>query len=149
MENPETEALCGADCGKCGFKTDCKGCRATCGSPFGGRCIAAEYIKVGGKSAFEKFKRQIISEFNALEIEGMPEITELYCLCGSFVNLEYPLPSGKTAKFLNDQNIYLGTQADCEFVDRCFGLVADMNFLLVCEYGENGTNPDIVAYRKR
>lgn len=106
-------------------------------------------IKVGGKSAFEKFKSQIISEFNALGIDGMPEITELYCLCGSFVNLEYPLPSGKTAKFLNDQNIYLGTQADCELVDRCFGLVADMNFLLVCEYGENGTNPDIVVYKKR
>lgn len=141
--------LCGANCNECGFKVNCKGCVETCGKPFGGNCIAAEYIKVGGKSAFEEFKNKIISEFNALKIEGMPEITELFCLCGSFVNLEYPLSNGTTVKFLDDKNIYLGTQVDCEFVDRCFGLVADMNFLLVCEYGENGTNPEIVAYKRR
>lgn len=141
--------LCGANCNECGFKANCKGCQETCGKPFGGKCIAAEYIKVGGKSAFEEFKNQIISEFNALNVEGMPKITELYCLCGSFVNLEYPLPSGGAVKFLDDKNIYLGTQVDCEFVDRCFGLVAGMDFLLVCEYGENGTNPEIVVYKRR
>ena len=141
--------LCGANCNKCGFKANCKGCGETCGKPFGGKCIAAEYIKIGGRSAFDEFKKQIISEFNALEIEGMPKISELFCLCGSFVNLEYPLANGTTVKFLDDKNIYLGTQVDCEFVDRCFGLVADMDFLLVCEYGENGTNPEIVLYKRR
>ena len=90
-----------------------------------------------------------MSEFNALGIEGMPEITELYCLCGSFVNLEYPMPSSEKIKLLDDKNIYLGTQVDCVFVDRCFGLVAGMDFLLVCEYGEGGTNPEIVIYKKR
>ena len=143
------DTLCGANCNKCGFKENCKGCVETCGKPFGGKCIAAEYIKIGGISAFDEFKKQIISEFNALKIEGMPKITELFCLCGSFVNLEYPLANGTTIKFLDDKNIYLGTQVDCEFVDRCFGLVADMNFLLVCEYGENGTNPEIVLYKRR
>ena len=141
--------LCGANCNECGFKENCKGCVETQGKPFGGKCIAAEYIKIGGISAFDEFKKQIISEFNALKIEGMPKITELFCLCGSFVNLEYPLANGTTVKFLDDKNIYLGTQVDCEFVDRCFGLVADMNFLLVCEYGENGTNPEIVLYKRR
>jgi len=141
--------LCGANCNECGFKENCKGCVETQGKPFGGKCIAAEYIKIGGISAFDEFKKQIISEFNALKIEGMPKITELFCLCGSFVNLEYPLANGTTIKFLDDKNIYLGTQVDCEFVDRCFGLVADMNFLLVCEYGENGTNPEIVLYKRR
>lgn len=143
------DTLCGANCNECGFKANCKGCVGTCGKPFGGKCIAAEYIKIGGISAFDEFKKQIISEFNALEIEGMPKITELFCLCGSFVNLEYPLANGTTIKFLDDKNIYLGTQVDCEFIDRCFGLAADMNFLLVCEYGENGTNPEIVVYKRR
>ena len=141
--------ICGTDCGECGFKAGCKGCEETCGHPFGGNCIAAEYIKVGGKSAFEEFKRQIISEFNALDVEGMPEITELYCLCGSFVNLEYTMPGGEKVKLLDDKNIYLGTQADCVFVDRCFGLVAGMDFLLVCEYGEGGTNPEIIIFKRR
>lgn len=141
--------ICGISCDNCAFNGKCKGCAQTCGSPFGGKCIAADYIKVGGKKAFEEFKKQIMSEFNALGIEGMPEITELYCLCGSFVNLEYPMPSSEKIKLLDDKNIYLGTQVDCVFVDRCFGLVAGMDFLLVCEYGEGGTNPEIVIYKKR
>lgn len=141
--------LCGADCNACGFKANCKGCEETCGSPFGGKCVAAEYIKIGEKNAFEDFKNQIISEFNALDIKGLPQIQELYCLCGFFVNLEYPLANGTTVKFLDDKNVYLGTQVDSPYVDRCFGLVADMSFLLVCEYGENGANPEIIAYKRR
>ena len=141
--------LCGANCNECGFKANCKGCAETCGRPFGGKCVAAEYIKIGGKPAFDEFKKKIIAEFNALKIEGMPEITELYCLCGSYVNLEYPLANGSTVKFLDDKNIYLGTQVECEFVDRCFGLVAGMDFLLVCEYGENGINPEIILFKHR
>ena len=142
-------ALCGANCNECSFKTNCKGCSETCGKPFGGKCVAAEYIKVGGKPAFNEFKENIIAEFNALGIEGMPKITELYCLCGSFINLEYPLENGSSVKFLDDKNIYLGAQVDCEFENRCFGLVADMDFLLVCEYGENGINPEVVLYKRR
>ncbi len=32
---------------------------------------------------------------------------------------------------------------------RCFGLVANMDFLLVSEYGANGENPEIILYKKR
>lgn len=32
---------------------------------------------------------------------------------------------------------------------RCYGLTADENYLLVCEYGEGGCDPEIVVYRKR
>ena len=32
---------------------------------------------------------------------------------------------------------------------RCYGLTADENYLLVCEYGENGSDPEIVVYRRR
>lgn len=140
---------CGADCSDCKFSGECRGCSETCGKPFGGNCLAAEYIKVGGKEMFEQFKRQIISEFNGLKIEGMPKITELYCLCGSFVNMEYPLPNGECVKFLDNKNIYLGTQAPCKFSDSCFGLVAGFGFLLVCQYDKNGANPEIVIYKRR
>ena len=41
----------------------------------------------------------------------------------------------------------------CEYNDgeliRCFGLVANMDFLLISEYGANGENPEIVLYKKR
>lgn len=83
----------------------------------------------------------------------MPKIKELFPLNGAFVNLEYPLSNGSTVKFLNNDEIYLGNQVECEFNDgeliRCFGLFAGMDFLLVSEYGSNGDNPEIVIYKKR
>lgn len=149
------KSICGADCENCGYgkNSNCKGCIATDGCPFGKKCFIARYIKTGGMDNYKIFRQQIINEFNALEIEGMPEITELFALNGAFVNLAYPMPNGKNMKFLDDNEIYLGTQAECLFDDgdgqRCFGLVAGMDFLLVSEYGINGSNPEIIIYKRR
>ena len=80
----------------------------------------------------------------------MPEVKELNALVGGYVNLEYTLPNGKTARFLDDGATYLGSQLESELGgDRCFGLVANMEFLLVCTYEENGANPELVIYKKR
>ena len=81
----------------------------------------------------------------------MPKVEELYPLNGSFVNLEYILPNNKKVKFLNDDEIYLGNQLEYKSkdIDRCIGIIANMNFLLVCEYGINGTNPELLLYKKR
>lgn len=109
------------------------------------------YADLGGKEKFEEFKAQIISEFNTLfRIEGLPKLENLSVLPGSFVNLEYTLPNGQRVKFLDDNATYLGSQLECEFGgNRCFGVVANMDFLLVCTYEENGENPELVMYRKR
>ena len=147
--------ICGANCADCGFgkNNGCKGCSETGGCPFGKQCFIASYIKAGGKDYYELFKKQLIDEFNSLKVDGMPEIKELFPLNGAYVNLGYPLPNGKTVKLLDDNDVYLGTQVECEFsdgiTDTCYGLVANTNFLLVCEYGENGTNPEIVIYKRR
>ncbi|MBQ6546596.1 MAG: DUF3795 domain-containing protein [Bacilli bacterium] len=148
------KAICGAKCDECEmFKTkECLGCKEVNGCPFGKKCWISKYIEVGGKSSFNELEKQIIDEFNSLNIEGMPKIDELYPLLGSFVNLEYPLPNNKKIKFLSDDESYLGTQVECLFNDdfkRCFGLLANMKFLLVCEYGENGSNPEIIVYKRR
>lgn len=95
--------ICGANCDLCSLRETCRGCAETCGRPFGGACLAAESIKAGGKERFAEQKRQLISQFNALGIEGMPEITELFCLCGSFVNLAYPMPNGRQVQLLDDK----------------------------------------------
>ena len=110
-----------------------------------------QYIKIGGIEMFEEFKKQIINEFNTLlGIEGLPKIENLNVLPGSFVNLEYRLPNGDIVKFLDDKASYLGSQLECEFGgDRCFGIVANMDFLLVCTYEKNGENPELVMYKKR
>ena len=108
------------------------------------------YEELGGGEKFEELKKQLIDEFNALHIEGMPKVEKLNALVGSYVNLEYRLPNGNTVRFLDDGTTYLGNQLECEFGgDRCFGILANMDFLLVATYGEGGTDPELVLYRKR
>ena len=108
------------------------------------------YSELGGEEKFDEFKKQIMDEFNALNIEGMPRVESLNVLSGSFINLEYTLPNGAKVKLLDDNSTYLGNQLACEFGgDRCFGIAANMQFLLVCTYEENGENPELVLYKKR
>ena len=74
----------------------------------------------------------------------------LNALVGSYVNLEYLLPNGAKVKFLDDNTTYLGNQLESEFGgDRCFGILANMDFILVCTYAEGGTDPELVLYKKR
>lgn len=108
------------------------------------------YKELGGGEKWEQQKRQLIAEFNALSIEGMPKVEKLNALVGKFVNLEYRLPNGKAVRFLDDETTYLGNQLPCEFGgDRCFGILANMDFLLVCTYEKSGDNPELVLYKKR
>ena len=142
-------AICGADCCKeCGRLTECGGCEACGGHPFGGDCVAAQAILAGGFEGFAALKAALIAEINALGIPGL-QVDDLNLLNGDYVNLEYPLANGATAKFLKDSDIYFGTQVEQENSDRCYGVVANRDFLLVCEYGCNGENPELVCYRKR
>lgn len=142
-------SICGADCKACGMREQCKGCSETGGRPFGGNCIAAECYQTGGEEAFIAYKNQLIQEFNALSVPDMPQITELCLLNGAYINLEYTLPNGQKIKLLEDGNIYLGYQAERQNSDRCYGLAADDTHLLVCEYGCNGADPQIVIYKRR
>ena len=104
--------------------------------------------KLGDKDKFEEIKAQLISEFNTLlHIEGLTKVKDLNVLPGEFVNLEYTLPNGEKVKFLDDNATYLGNQLEGE--SKCYGIVANMDFLLVCTYEENGENPELVMYRKR
>ena len=108
------------------------------------------YAELGDNGKFEQFKQKLIGEINDLHIEGMPRLEKLNALVGKYVNLGYTLPNGKTVQFLDDKKTYLGNQLECEFGgDRCFGIVADMDFLLVCTYEKDGANPELVLYKKR
>lgn len=100
----------------------------------------------GGK--FEELKKQLIDEINALGIEGMPKLEGLNALVGSYVNLAYPLPSGACVKFLNDGTTYLGNQLETG-EERCFGVLANVDFILVCTYGCEGAEPELLLYKKR
>ena len=106
--------------------------------------------QVGGKEKLEEFKRQLIDELNTLlSIEGLPRVEGLNVLSGEFINMEYTLPSGEKVKFLDDKKTYLGSQLEVKSGGRCVGIAANMDFLLICTYGENGEDPELVIYKKR
>ncbi|MBQ6281794.1 MAG: helix-turn-helix domain-containing protein [Oscillospiraceae bacterium] len=106
--------------------------------------------QLGDDGQFETLKRQLIEEINALHIPDMPKLEKLNALVGAYVNLEYPLPGGMKAKFLDDRTTYLGNQLPSELEPgRCFGVLANMDFILICSYGAEGADPELVLYKKR
>jgi hypothetical protein len=80
----------------------------------------------------------------------MPKLEKLNALVGSYVNLAYRLPNGDHVRFLDDNATYLGNQLECEFGgDRCFGVLANMDFILISKYEADGQNPELLLYKKR
>ena len=151
------KALCGLlECETCPLWEKCGGCAETGGKPFGDTCLIAECCKSGGcenhGQAFAapcRLKEQLIAEFNALDIPDMEEVKSLNALLGAYVNLSYTLPSGQAIRFWDDNKVYLGNQLHKKGSDRCYGLTADENYLLVCEYGDEGRDAEIVVYQRR
>ena len=148
-------SICGAECAQCPSKDSCGGCRETNGRPFGRECVIAACCRNGGREHCGQcggtcaLKAPLIAEFNALGIADMAEVTDLNALLGSFVNLAYLLPNGQSVKLLEDEKMYLGNQIEKRNSSRCYGIVADENMLLVCEYGEGGSDAEIILYKKR
>lgn len=150
--NVATEALsiCDAACTDCMLRSTCHGCKATNDCPFGKQCFIAAMICAYGKEKLEAFKQKLIAEFNALHVEGMPKVEQLYALAGRFVNLVYPLPNGESVKFLDDDAIYLGSQLQSTTNRHlCYGMIAGEDFLLVSCYEADGQNPQLLVYQKR
>ena len=149
--------ICGLDCDECEGKATCPGCSEAAGVPHGGSCVLASCRQGEGRCRTDgscwqgecRLKQQLLGEYNALGIPDMPTVTELYALPGSYINLTYTLPSGQPAKLLRDNKFYLGNQLEKKGTARCYGLAADEDWPLVCEYGENGTDAEIVRLQKR
>jgi len=128
---------------------------ASGGHPFGGDCIVASCCQQRGLTdpadciaAIDELKAQLLAEFNALATTGMPVVTDLNTLRGAYVNLVYALPSGPV-QLLDDTKVYLGNQLEKTGTERCYGLAADAQVLLVCEYGDGGSDPEIVVFKRR
>ncbi|MBO4326142.1 MAG: zinc ribbon domain-containing protein, partial [Clostridia bacterium] len=108
------------------------------------------HAELGDGGKFEALKQQLIKEINDLHVPGMPEVDRLNALVGAYVNLAYPLPGGAAVKFLDDGTTYLGNQLEPEAGgDRCFGVLANVDFILICTYREGGADPELLLYKKR
>jgi hypothetical protein len=132
---------CGADCcQECGKLPECGGCEKCGGHPFGGSCIAER------RADYSELKLRLIEKINALDIKWLT-VSDLNLLNGNYVNLEYILPNGQKVRFLNDNDVYLGNQIEKTGDGRCYGVVANEEFILVCEYGCNGADPQLILYK--
>jgi hypothetical protein len=156
LEEYDLNTICGIDCSVCSYIKTCGGCIATHGQPFGKDCVIAKCCYDKGQNFCSEcpegsciFQEKLIEEFNNLGIEDMEVVTKLNALKGSYVNLEYTLPSGQTIRLLDDNKIYIGYQLEKKNSSRCYGIVADEKFLLVCEYGKDGTDAEIVVFKNR
>ena len=78
----------------------------------------------------------------------MREVSELYALKGSFINLEYSFPNGQIVKFWDDNKIYLGNQVHKKGSDRCYGIAADETYLMVSEYGDLGAEAEVIVWKR-
>lgn len=137
------KTYCGIDCCKdCEKLAECGGCERCHGHPFGGSCVAER------NQDFLGLKARLIDEINALGIKGLT-VNDLNLLNGAYVNLSYSLDNGTTVKFLNDKDIYFGDQIEQADSERCYGVVANESFILICEYGCGGADPEIVLYKRR
>lgn len=93
-------------------------------------------------------KQELIQKFNELAIPGMAPVTELYELKGDYINLTYHLPSGQEIKLWDDNETYYGAELCKSGSDRCYGLTASDKYLLVCEYGNGGSDAEIVLFKR-
>ena len=94
-------------------------------------------------------KQKLIEEVNALNIKDMPTIDNLFVLQGSFINQEYKI-NGNSVKLLDDNASYWGNQVEKQNAEgRCYGIACDEHYILVSEYGKDGTNPELVSFTRR
>ena len=91
-------------------------------------------------------KKTFIKEVNALAIEGL-QVDNLFVLQGSHINLPYTI-NGNTTKLLDDNATYWGTQVP-KNDGRYYGIACCDNFILVSEYGNSGSDAEIVVLKKR
>ncbi len=93
-------------------------------------------------------KKVYIEEVNALGIKDL-HIENLFVLQGSFINQEYKL-NGNSIFLLDNNATYWGTQVEKPDTEgRCFGIACDEKYILVSEYGKDGSDPEIVVLKKR
>lgn len=91
-------------------------------------------------------KQVFIDEVNALGIPGL-HIDNLYVLQGSYINQAYPV-NGNDVKLLDDAATYWCNQIAKED-GRCYGIACDERHILVSEYGVNGSDPELLIFKKR
>ena len=93
-------------------------------------------------------QEQLLAEIKKLGIKEFEKINSLNLLDGSYLNLEVELPNGTKAKLLDDNKKYYANQVDIACSDKCYGVAADEDFIIVYRYGCDGADAELVQIKK-
>ncbi len=99
-----------------------------------------------GQGGSHPLKKVFIEEVNALGIPGL-HVDNLYVLQGSFINQPYTI-NGNEVKLLDDNATYWGNQIQ-KTDGRCYGIACCEQYILVSEYGKDGSNAELVMLKRR
>lgn len=112
----------------------------------GVNCIyRTDEIDANGKVLPGSIEQRLLREFNKLGF--LPPLNSLYYGPGFLVNLTVFLPNGTPVQFWDDEGEYYIAQVPSTR-DKCFGLVGDEHHLVVYEYAKDGTDPELIMYKK-
>ena len=91
-------------------------------------------------------KKTFIDEVNALGIADL-HISNLYVLQGSYINQPYTI-NGNTFKLFDDNDTYWCNQVQ-KSDGRCYGIACSEQYILVSEYGIDGSDAHLVIVKHR
>lgn len=90
----------------------------------------------------------LLTEIKKLGIKEFENFNSLNLMDGSYLNLEVELPNGVKTKLLDDKKKYYANQIDIENSDKCYGIAADENFIVVYKYGCEGADAELIQVKK-
>lgn len=93
-------------------------------------------------------KEHLLTEIQKLGIKEFNKLNSLNLLDGSYLNLEVELPNGIKAKLLDDNKKYYANQIDIENSDKCYGVAADEDFIIVYKYGCDGADAELIQIKR-
>lgn len=93
-------------------------------------------------------KEKLLAKIKALGIKEFESLTSLNLLDGSYLNLEVELPNGIQTKLLDDNKKYYANQIDIAGSDKCYGVAADENFIVVYRYGCEGKDAELIQIKR-
>lgn len=93
-------------------------------------------------------ENRILKEIKNIGIKEFESFKSLNLMDGSYLNLEVELPSGIKTKLLDDNKKYYANQIDIENSNKCYGVAADEDFIVVYKYGCNGSDAELVQIKR-
>ena len=93
-------------------------------------------------------EQRLLELIKGLGIKEFADFKSLNLMDGNYLNLECKLPNGNTAKILDDNKKYYAKQVDIVGSEKCYGVAADENSIAVFRYGCEGSDAELILWKR-